>query len=235
MNLRELNSFKLSDAVRFHTELNPVLFAGRVLRPAIRKELLEIAEDFIDHLGINNLSVFDITLSGSNAAYSYTPHSDIDLHIVVDMSQLNNDAVYRELFDAKKTVYNDTHDITIGAYEVELYVQDKNQPHVTLGEYSVLNNDWVRMPVKRRANFDQTATRLKYEKLGHLAELAIQDRNLERLEKVLDTIKRYRKAGLDEHGEFGPEALAYKALRSVGIIQDLFDLKNELHSESLSY
>ena len=234
MNLKELDSFKLSDAVKFHDELNPALFAGRVLRPEVRSDLLEIAQDFIDHLGINNLSVEDITLSGSNAAYSYTPHSDIDLHILVDMDKLNNDTIYRELFDAKKTVYNDSHDITVGGYDVELYVQDSRQPHVSLGEYSVLNNDWIKVPSKRRANLDQSATRAKYEKLGHLAELAIEARDLDKLENVLDVIKKYRKAGLDEHGEFGPENLAYKALRTQGVIQDLFDLKNELHSETLS-
>jgi hypothetical protein len=153
------------------------------------------------------------------------------------MNELNNDTIYRELFDAKKTVYNDSHDITLGGYDVELYVQDSNQPHQphhSLGEYSVLNNDWIRIPSKRRANLDQSATRAKYEKLGHLAELAIQTRDLDRLENVLDVFKKYRQAGLDEHGEFGPENLAYKALRTQGIIQDLFDLKNELHSETLS-
>lgn len=234
MNLQELDSFKLSDAVKFHDELNPALFSGDTMRPEVRAQLLLVAEDFIEHLGISNLDVKDVTISGSNAAYSYTPHSDIDLHILVNMDKLSNDAVYRELFDAKKTVYNDSHDITVRGYDVELYVQDSNQPHVSLGEYSVLHNDWIKFPSKRRANFNQSETRLKYEKLGKLAELVLKTSDLEKLDCVLDTIKKYRKAGLDKHGEFGPENLAYKALRTQGVIQDLFDLKNELHSDTLS-
>ena len=140
MQLNELDNFNLSDAIHFHNELNPTIFDGDKMKDIVREQLLLIAEDFVDHLGINNLDISDITISGSNAAYSYTRHSDIDLHILVDMNKFKDDDVYRELFDAKKTVYNDTHDIKIDGYEVELYVQDTNQPVISLGEYSILHN-----------------------------------------------------------------------------------------------
>lgn len=234
MNLKELDNFSLGDAVYFHDELNPVIFDGDTMNSDVRQALLTIAEDFIDHLGIDHLEVADITLSGSNAAYSYTRHSDIDLHILVDMSKFEQDDVYRELFHAKKTVYNDTHDITIGGYEVELYVQDKNDPVVSLGEYSVLNDKWLRLPRKRKANFDQMATKLKYSKLYKLAEFAYKSNSIDKIEHVLSTIKKYRKAGLDLHGEFGPENLAYKALRKKGVVDKLFDKLDRLHSERLS-
>ncbi len=102
MNLKELASFKLHDAVFFHDQLNQKIFLGDKMRPEVKNQLLIIAEDFIDHLGIPHLEIEDVTLSGSNAAYTYTKHSDIDLHILVDMSKLNDDLIYRELFDAKK-------------------------------------------------------------------------------------------------------------------------------------
>ena len=117
---------------------------------------------------------------------------------------------------------------------VELYVQDSNQPVVSLGEYSILKNEWLKIPKKRRANFDQNATKAKYEKLGEMVELALKSQDLGKIEKALSIIKRYRKAGLDTHGEFGPENLAFKALRSQGYIKKLYDLKNELHSRKLS-
>jgi hypothetical protein len=234
MNLTELHSFKLSDAVGLHDELNPRLFANDKLRPEVRERLIEIAQDFIEHLGISNFDIRDITLSGSSAAYSYTPHSDIDLHILTDIESYNNDDIYRELFDAKKNVFNDSHDIKIGPYDVELYVQDTKQPHVSLGDYSVLNDKWNKHPVRRRANFDMPATRMKFEKLAALANEALESSDLERVERVISTIRKYRKAGLDEHGEFGPEALAFKVLRTQGYVQKLYDLKNKLHSELFS-
>ena len=235
MDINELESFKLSDAVTFHDQLNPALWTEKgELEPDVKKQLMLIARDFMSELGISSLKVEDITISGSSAAYTYTPHSDLDLHILVDFNKLPDDEVYQELFNAKKTLYNDTHDIKVHGVPVELYVQDSNQPVVSLGEYSILKNEWLKIPKKRRANFDQNATKAKYEKLGEMVELALKSQDLEKIEKALSIIKRYRKAGLDTHGEFGPENLAFKALRSQGYIKKLYDLKNELHSRKLS-
>ena len=234
MNLKEFNDFSLNDAIYFHDELNPAIFSGDEMRPDVREQLLLIAEDFVDHLGINHLDIDDITISGSNAAYSYTNHSDIDLHILVDMGKFNDDDVYRELFNAKKVVYNDQHDITIGGYDVELYVQDSNLPVISLGEYSVMNDKWVRLPRKRKANVDQTATKLKYEKLLKLSEFALKTKSVEKIENVLNILRKYRQAGLDLNGEFSTENLAFKILRSKGVIKKLYNELNRLHSERLS-
>ncbi len=212
MNLKELDSFKISDAVTFHDKLNPALWTGTKLRPEVKNQLEEIAKDFLEEMGIHDLDVRDITISGSNAAYSYTKHSDLDLHILVNIADLPNSDIYREFFDAKKSLYNDSHDITIHGVPVELYVQDAAKPSVSLGEYSLQNDKWLRIPTKRRANFDQTATRMKYEKLLDIVERALDSKNLTKIQKVLKKIKQYRQAGLDKGGEFGPENLAFKAL-----------------------
>ena len=60
MNLNEFNSFSLHDAVHFHDELNPELFNGDNLKPEVRDQLLLIAHDFVDHLGINDIEVQSI-------------------------------------------------------------------------------------------------------------------------------------------------------------------------------
>ena len=234
MDIKELHSFKLSDAVTFHDKLNPKLFVGQKLRPEVELQLKTIAQDFLQEMGIHDLDVRDITISGSNAAYSYTDHSDLDLHILVNMKDLPNDEVYREFFKAKKDLYNDSHDISIHGIPVELYIQDAAEPVVSLGEYSVKDNKWLRLPTKRRSNFDQTATKSKYEKLLNVVNTALKTKNLNKLNKVLKKIKQYRQAGLDKGGEFGPENLAYKALRSQGYITKLYDLKDKLHSELLT-
>jgi hypothetical protein len=234
MDINELESFKLSDAVAFHKELNPKLWDNEKLDPEVRDQLLLIAEDFVEYLGISNLKVRDVTLSGSNAAYSYTPHSDIDLHVLVDFNELPNNEVYQELFTAKKTLYNDAHDITVREVPVELYVQDTNNPVHSLGEYSIVNDKWIRIPKKRRANFDEAATKAKYEKLGDLIELALKTKDAKRVNDTIALVKRYRKSGLDKAGEFGPENLAYKAVRKQGLVQALHDLKVQLHTEKLS-
>jgi hypothetical protein len=234
MDINELESFNMADAVAFHKELNPRLWEDEKLDPEVRDQLLLIAEDFVEYLGISNLKVKDVTISGSNAAYSYTPHSDLDLHVLVDFNELPNNEVYQELFTAKKTLYNDAHDITVRDVPVELYVQDTNNPVQSLGEYSIVHDKWIRIPKKRRANFDQAATKLKYEKLGELIELALKTKDPKRVNDTIALVKRYRKSGLDRAGEFGPENLAYKAVRKQGLVQALHDLKAQLHTEKLS-
>lgn len=234
MNLLEFDSFSLHDAVYFHDELNPELFFGDKLKPEVRDQLLLITEDFMVHLGINNIDIEDITLSGSNAAYSYTKHSDIDLHILVDMNKFNNDPVYREFFDAKKTIYNDTHSITISGIDVELYIQDSNEPVISLGEYSILRDSWIKLPRKRKAHISQVATKNKYRKLYKLAEYAFRSNDPHKIKNVIKTIKKYRQAGLDEGGEFSPENLAFKILRSKGIIKRLYEKLQSLHDKKLS-
>lgn len=234
MNLKELDSFRISDAISFHDELNPNLWDGQILRPEVKEQLLYIAKDFLEELGVNDLDVKDITVSGSNAAYSYTPYSDLDLHILVDMSDMDNNEIYKELFNAKKTIYNDTHDITIHGVPVELYVQDAREPVVSLGEYSILHDEWLRIPTKRRANLDQTATKAKYEKLHKVITKTLQSKNILQVDKVLKKIRQYRQAGLDKGGEFGPENLAFKVLRKQGLIKKLYSLRDKLHSEKLT-
>ena len=39
MDIKELNSFKVSDAITFHDHLNPRLFHGNRLQPAVEKQL----------------------------------------------------------------------------------------------------------------------------------------------------------------------------------------------------
>ena len=234
MNLKELDSFKISDAVTFHDKLNPALWAGTKLRPEVKNQLEEIAKDFLEEMGIHDLDVRDITISGSNAAFSYTPNSDLDLHILVNIADLPNNDIYKELFHAKKSLYNDNHDITIHGVPVELYVQDAAQPSVSLGEYSLQDDKWLRIPTKRRANLDQSATKAKYEKLVNIIELALQSKDVHKVDKVLKKLKQYRQAGLDNGGEFGPENLSFKAVRSQGLITQLYALRDKLHSQRLS-
>lgn len=234
MNLKELDNFRLADAVKFHTDLNPVLFNDSRMRSEIKKQLLLIAEDFIDHLGIDDIDVKDITLSGSNAAYTYTDHSDIDIHLLVDISDLKNNDIYRELFNSKKIIYNDTHDIKIKGYDVELYVQDTAEPVKSLGEYSILNDRWIKFPGRVKSNIDERSASEKYIKLYELSKLALKTSDLNLIDNLLATIKKYRRAGLSVGGEFSSENIAYKAIRTRGIIDKLYQHRDMLHSKELS-
>jgi hypothetical protein len=232
MNILELDSYNLDDAVKFNDRLNPKLWdSTEHLKPEVKAQLLMIAEDFREFLGVTDLDLQDITISGSNAAYTYTPNSDIDLHLVV---KIPNDPVYRELFDAKKFQYNEQHNIKIGGYDVELYVQDADQPHISQGIYSILNDDWIQVPRRVKSVVDDTSTENKFKTVGHQIEKAIASGSLTRMTRMAEKIKKMRQTGLEQHGEFGPENLAFKMLRSQGKIKELYDARNAAKDRELS-
>tara|TARA_B110000503_G_scaffold51124_1_gene82638 strand:- start:2681 stop:6178 length:3498 start_codon:yes stop_codon:yes gene_type:complete len=235
MNILELDSYNLDDAVKFNEHLNPRLWGkDRRLQPDVREHLLKIADDFREFLGVSDFELKDITVSGSNAAYTYTPKSDVDLHLVVDLPQADASEVYRELFDAKKFQYNEQHNITIGGYPVELYVQDANKKHISQGIYSVLNNAWIDVPKRKDAGVDDISTRSKYEDLATRIDAAIKSENYESMASLMNKIKTMRQTGLDQHGEFGPENLAFKMLRNQGAIERLVNARTAAKDRELS-
>jgi len=69
MNIKELMEHRITDAVNFHQELNPQLYLNEKMRPEIRNKLLKIAHDFQEFIGISDIALMDITVSGSNAAF----------------------------------------------------------------------------------------------------------------------------------------------------------------------
>jgi predicted nucleotidyltransferase len=216
MNIHELATYNLDDAVKFHRRLNPVLWGrDEHLLPEVRDKLLRIAADFQEFLGVEDLKVKDITVSGSNAAYSYTKQSDIDLHLVVEMP---DDPVYQELFAAKKYQYNNEHDITIGGADVELYVQPEDQPHHSQGIYSIKNSDWVKVPQRKRSQIDDTCVLAKVDDLTNRIQSAVASQNKSSMDSLWNKIKTMRQSGLENHGEFGCENVAFKLLRNNGSI-----------------
>jgi pyrimidine deaminase RibD-like protein len=232
MNFHDLDNYNLADAVKFHQRLNPRLWGrDEHLLPEVKEKLLSIAEFFQEFLGVDDLKVKDITVSGSNAAYSYTKNSDIDLHLVVDMP---DDPVYQELFNAKKYEFNDTHNIKIAGVPVELYVQPSDQKHVSQGIYSVKNGDWVQVPQQRRANIDDSCVQHKTADLDARIHSAIKSGNADAVNQLWDKIKTMRKTGLEKTGEFGCENIVFKLLRNMGCIGELKDAKTAIQDRELS-
>ena len=235
MNIHELDSYRLSDAIKFHDRLNHRLWSNdEHLHPQVRDKLLEISQDFQEFLGVPDLDVKDITISGSNAAYNYTNHSDIDLHLVIDLPTADSSEVYRELFDAKKYQYNDQHNIKIGGYSVELYVQNPNQEHHSQGIYSLLRNSWISVPKRKQAKIDDISTRSKYQDLAARINDAITSSDFDCMTRLMAKIKLMRQSGLEQQGEFGSDNLAFKMLRANGLIEKLITAKTAARDQQLS-
>ena len=118
MLLREFVEQHVSDAVMFHDELNPAFWENGKMKPIIRYKLLQVAMDFVKFIGIKELGLTDVIVTGSNASYNYTKFSDVDLHLVVKVPDSD---VFKELYDSKKGLWNEQHNVKVKGQDVEVY------------------------------------------------------------------------------------------------------------------
>jgi hypothetical protein len=208
-----------------HKELNPAIWEGKVLRPVVKNRLLDIAEAFIEYVDYS-IDVNDITITGSLANYNYTKYSDLDLHIIADLNDLNSTPdLLKKFFKAKCTIWNTTRNITIKGYDVEIYVQSAQEPHYSTGVYSLKNDEWLQEPkyISSKDDIDIKHVQQKLQTMLDMINFALGDEcDAECAAATKEKFMKIRKAGLEVGGEYSPENLAFKALRRSGDIERLF-------------
>jgi hypothetical protein len=216
--------------IAYHDTLNSAAWKNDRLRPEVKLKLMQIAKVFVDYLEIPDFKVLDIVLTGSMCNYNYTKYSDFDLHIVTRYSDLQCDDIAAAFYRAKKQIWNDAHDVTIRGYDVELYVEDSEEPPVSAGVYSILNDRWINEPKFEPPSIDDSAVNHKVHDLIKQIDtaLATADDSAD-IQRITDKIRKMRRSGLDQYGEFGVENLAYKVLRNLGYIDKL--IKAHLHKQ----
>ena len=140
-----------------------------------------------------------------------------------------------------KSNWNRQHDIKVKGYDVELYVQDVNDPHFSSGVYSLLNDDWVVKPRREDKEIDREAVRQKaastmdmIDDVQKLFDDGDYDGAMEYGEKVRDKIKRFRSSGLEREGEYSFENLAFKALRRNDYLERLSKLRIDAYDSQMS-
>jgi hypothetical protein len=234
MYLREFTQEGMIDsAVQFNKQLNPLLWQGAVLKSQVRYKLLQIAKHFIQFIDLPEIRLTDVTISGSNAAYSYTNQSDIDLHLIVSIPP-DQEMLLKPLYDAKKNQYNYIYDISIKGIDVEVYVQSEDQPHHSLGIYSVLDDKWISEPVMGTIKINDGDVKSKVENYLNKIMQALVDDEIDRVRDVYQEITKIRKAGLEKGGEFSVENVAFKVLRAKGFIGQLKQHLLKLQNNELS-
>jgi len=245
MNIKSILN-ELDDELKgtFHAQetLEPKIWPfDKKLRPSIRKRLMEIAQDFYNSLE-TDAELKDVTFTGSLANYNWSKYSDVDLHLIIDYNAVNDDYdLVKDYFNSKKSIWNRNHDIFIDGYEVEVYVQDDNEPHTSSGVYSVMNDEWMVEPDRVEPTFDWSDITKKAEGLMDQIDRALMlykekkySDALQYIEKLKEKIRKFRKAGLDRAGEFSSENIAFKALRRNNYLEKLSNLKHMAYDKLMS-
>jgi hypothetical protein len=237
-----LKSFHLQD------ELNPKIWEENngvyIMNPKVRTHLLEIADDFIEFIGVDIL-VSDVVMTGSLANYNWSKFSDVDIHIMVDFNQFSDDEkpLYEDLFFLKKSLYNTKHDFRIFGYDVELYVEDESviKSVKNIGVYSLLEDEWITEPESESVEINYDIVKIKSKEWMKVIDSLIDnvddedlDTSKKLIKKYTDKIRNFRQTGLDKGGEYSNENLVFKVLRRNGYLEKLRGLSDKITDKKLS-
>jgi hypothetical protein len=222
-----IKSFYLKD------KLNDKVWDEFDLNDDIREKLLKIGTDFFEGTDIKT-DIIDIVLCGSLCNYNWSEkYSDYDLHILIDFDDVDDNVeLVKKYVDSAKKNWNDEHDIKIKGYEVEVYIQDIDEPHKSTGVFSLLKDKWNVRPEKIKFEPDEEYLREKSKSIMMMVDdLESQinedkyDKFNEKLTKVWNKVKNLRKSGLEESGELSLGNLLFKLLRRNGYIGKIIDMK----------
>lgn len=232
-----MNKKIITEALEVHETLNPKIWdTNDNLLPDVRDKILEIVEEFkntIKSMTEIELNPIDIYLLGSNASYNYTDHSDMDVHIVVNLEMIDdNVGLVQTVMNFSRSDFNSSYDLSIHGIEVELYVEDVNASTMSNGIYSVLHNEWIKKPqpievpeVDIEADIDEWKTRIND---------ALDKKDTQLINDTIDALYLLRKNGLLAEGEYGKSNQIFKEIRSLSLLNDLKSEYMKLRSEELS-
>lgn len=241
----DLSSFNLK------RNLNPKFWKNNLLDSRIRMKLLDIAEDFIDYIGVDWVEPDDIIMTGSLANYNWNKkYSDIDLHILIDYEKVDKRKNFvKKYFDSLKNQWNEEHeDLKIFGFPVELYVQDTNEVHASTGIYSIEKNKWIEEPDFDTLKHSKVNKSLIKDKVANYMneiddlfdeynesdgdEYTIRKIS-EHVDELFSRIKEERKKGLPDgkKSEISNGNIIFKTLRRTGYIEKLYGLKAKTYDE----
>lgn len=219
--------------------LNPKIYNryGK-LYPEVRESLIRISNEFLSTVCANSevcIEPSDILIVGSNASYNYTPESDLDLHIVINFDLIPGgpDILIQSYYNAERTNFNNNYDFSIKGVNVEVYVEDINSSSISNGIYSVLRNEWIKLPTKLE-DTPGAISKANFNTLVNSINNILVTGDSSEIKDLLDSLYLMRRESLVNEGELGNGNLVFKELRRKGLIDSLKSRYRERLSKEIS-
>ena len=107
LSFKDFLKESLALTLQYHDKLNPKLWDETELKQDVRKKLIEIGHKWASWSGIPINAIKDLIFVGGNANFNYTPYSDIDLHILIDKSEIKDcPELWDDYLRDKKQIFN---------------------------------------------------------------------------------------------------------------------------------
>lgn len=222
-----------------HDNLNPKIWnSDMTLRSDVEQKLYNIIDEFVENSHfLTTDDIITANIVGSNASYNYTEFSDLDLHIVVNLSDLSEDEKFAGYTgDCERIIFNRRYEIEMNGVDVELYVEDIRTAPVSNGIYDLFKGEWIRRPIKLvfpevNNNLYKSVYDVHKQKAVKLLSSA---KSAKEINKFVNDLYLLRRDSLAEDGEVGIGNQVFKDLRNEGLLDQLKDKYYELRSIELS-
>jgi predicted nucleotidyltransferase len=220
--------------IEYKKELCQDIWDGTTLKEKIEKKLLKLAKDFFEDMELET-EIIDIHLTGSMVSFNYNAESDIDVHIVIDFKDVNEDVeLVKMAVDGQRFIWNMRHNVQIKGHDVELYIMDVDEEHISNGIYSLVDKDWHKKPKYSPPDVDTKEIKPKFDarvydilKFEKISKTDLSESEAEEYYNSTSSLKekimKDRKKGLHDEGEFSIENLVFKKLRKTGKFKKLLD------------
>jgi len=217
--------------IKFNETLNKDVFDGEKIKDSVRKLLIQIVDYFMTSID-SDVIISDVTLTGSIVNYNYNKYSDIDIHIIIDKNDYKTDEEYDnvyELLSAKAKIWNFEHEnIKLFDHNIEIYIQEIDERHRSTGVYDIIQNKWIKKPIKEYKEIDKEFLKKKLNSIIYKINKVLETDDLDTVVNFIDNLKLYRTRGLETEGEYSYENLIYKYIKHNKYIENLINLKRKL-------
>lgn len=216
-------------------QLNPRIWGeDRKLNSDIKKALLTISKEFLDDV-VSPIVIKYIILTGSLCTYQWRPESDWDLHIIAEPKQDTCKETVLDYFKVKSKDFNDSHDIKIKGYKVEVNLKDLETEYQGKGIYDLIKDKWLVEPQEPTNSLnDPEVLKKAHEFQNRIDDMIVQKAPLKEFKALRDELKQLRTKSLEEGGEYSIGNLVFKTLRYSGHLQKIADYRKSLFDKELS-
>lgn len=238
--LESKNALLQETAIELHDTLNPKLWTvDNKLKPLVHDKLIRIVDKYIENSDVlTKEDIIDVELLGSNASYNYTPYSDLDIHLVVNMESLSCDPeLFQLACNAERSSFNKNYNIMIKGIEVEMYVEDVKASTASNGIYSLYKDEWIKFPKPINVpNYDNDEEYIqllsKWKNEGN--ELLVSAKSATEIQTYINNLYNLRRISIMTNGEYAKGNLVFKEIRNEGLLDNLKKKQYKLSSKELS-